>query len=545
MVRSRFEQEYSVRSSAFIALYKKVFSSSYNSLSRYIALLAITIGLVLAGWRINMLSFFSYDDTFIILRYAANFLSHGQFVWNVGEAAVEGYTSPLQLFMVTALGAAGIDLLLAARIVSLGFYGGTVFLLGYGLAKIIGWRWAVFAAALLAASPSFIAWGWGAMETTLNVFLLTLGHVLVLYAIYNRKENDKTILWCGLAFALAGLTRLDAMVFALPAGVFWLCCAWPNVKHAVRNAVLFSLPSVVLLGAHFIWRNMVYGEWLPNTFYTKVPGAKAASISNGLDYFFSGFAAPSPLYAAGFAAMLLLLFNKNLRSFALYALAAYALTLAYICWVGGDFMPGWRFLLPLLPLAVMALTLAASHMAGRWQQAGVAVLFILLCTHFALPTNLRNIDATGPIGLNTGAYIALSWPAGSLIALNPAGAIPYQNLDKNFVDMLGLNDRVISRRAVPDLGLPWQNVVGHAKGDGAYVLRRQPDYIILSSVAGDSAPETPVFVSDAEMRGMDEFKNCYAREQVRIPWPESVRNSKTISGDDFKFTYYRRVCGKN
>ena len=42
---------------------------------------------------------------------------------------------------------------------------------------------------------------------------------------------------------------------------------------AVKRAVVRALVMLVVVGTHFLWRHATYGEWFPNTFYAKVPGA--------------------------------------------------------------------------------------------------------------------------------------------------------------------------------------------------------------------------------------------------------------------------------
>lgn len=513
-----------------------------NILSFSFILFACLCGAILTFWRLNALSFFTYEDTFIFLRYAANYLSHGIFSWNVGEAPVEGYTSPLQLFLVTALGAIQVDLLLAARLTAFAGYLGLSGLLFFFFRSRLGFLRAFFLVLMVMAAPALILWCWGAMETTLVLFFLCLGHVLVAQYVSDKGLQPPAMAFAlGIVFGCAALTRLDAMLFALPAGIAVLWRSWPSF----RQGSAFAGGMAAMLLPHFIWRYAIYGDVLPNTFYTKVVGAQAANFANGLHYLEKGFLAFSPIYAAGLLALLALLRIPRARVFALYGLAGFALTVLYVAWVGGDFMPGYRFLLPLLPLAVLAFGLLWEQLKDVQEKLYAVALYILLLMHFVLPQNIRSLDASGPVGLSTGAYIAEHWPRGSLVALNPAGAIPYVNLDKRFVDMLGLNDKVIGRKTVPDMGLAWQKIPGHAKGDGAYVLSREPDFIILSSVAGDASPETPVFVSDKQLRELADFHTCYKNERVLLPWPRDIAERKSIVGDSYTFSYYRRICPKS
>lgn len=120
--------------------------------------------------------------------------------------------------------------------------------------------------------------------------------------------------------------------------------------------------------------------------------------------------------------------------------------------------------------------------------------------------------------------------------------MPYYAAELKFIDMLGMIDRTIAcRRDVPML-LPWQFVPGHAKGDGAYVLSRKPDIIILGPPSGITASE-PWFLSDLEIAKHPEFARCYAL--VTLPLeasPEFRLAAPRVHFNPVPFNHYRRQC---
>jgi hypothetical protein len=133
-----------------------------------------------------------------------------------------------------------------------------------------------------------------------------------------------------------------------------------------------------------------------------------------------------------------------------------------------------------------------------------------------------------------GKYIDREWPKGSLVALSTAGSTPYHADRLRYIDMLGLNDRHIARRQVPEGLIPY--VPGHAKGDGAYVLSRSPEFIIMGPAYGSTA-DNPWFVSDLEMSRDPRFAQRYEMRQVSID-----RDGRaTADGTGLLFTYYRRI----
>ena len=86
--------------------------------------------------------------------------------------------------------------------------------------------------------------------------------------------------------------------------------------------------------------------------------------------------------------------------------------------------------------------------------------------------NARQADPAGATGKKIGTYISTHFPDDSLIATNSAGAVAFFAPQKQFIDMLGLNDRQIAKRENVPMLTYWQQFPGHSKGDGRYVISR-------------------------------------------------------------------------
>jgi hypothetical protein len=153
----------------------------------------------------------------------------------------------------------------------------------------------------------------------------------------------------------------------------------------------------------------------------------------------------------------------------------------------------------------------------------------------------ERLDRAAAVGTLVGDYIREHWPAGSTVALNTAGSTPYANPDMRFIDMLGLNDRAIAHRHIEKARLPYQHAPGHGKGDGAYVLARQPDYVILGPAHGSGA-EDPWFLSDLEMVERAEFSRCYQRRSAVLEVGEALARRADVGGPRITFTWYERRC---
>jgi hypothetical protein len=103
--------------------------------------------------------------------------------------------------------------------------------------------------------------------------------------------------------------------------------------------------------------------------------------------------------------------------------------------------------------------------------------------------------------------------------------------------LLGLNDAHIARRQVEAVSSPWQRLPGHTKGDGRYVLERDPDIIIAGPAQGTTI-DRPWFLSDFELASSEEFRERY---RLRVDRIEAPRRQNLGQADLLNFTYYERV----
>jgi hypothetical protein len=160
---------------------------------------------------------------------------------------------------------------------------------------------------------------------------------------------------------------------------------------------------------------------------------------------------------------------------------------AYVALVGGDGLPMYRFLVPVLPLWFL---LAAEGAAGalarfgerRGLRAAASVVALALCARSAWPAfggpsaryvnqDRREVAAWKEIG----AWFAANAPPSGSIAVIPAGAVPYFS-KLQAIDMLGMNDRTIAHSPARELGA---GQAGHEKYDVDYVLAQKPTYLLV------------------------------------------------------------------
>jgi hypothetical protein len=372
---------------------------------------------------------------------------------------------------------------------------------------------------------------------------------------FQARPIPRNLFCTGLLFCLASMTRFEGLMLFAITCFFCLFNNRRDVPSGIRQALLLLAGFSILFAPYFLWRFWYFGYLFPCTYYVK------AGASNIIKLLFGSRYAAHFIVLYGFP-LLLLLFVKEFKGFVrsnLYLICVLVCYLAYIISVGGDHMPGFRFMVPLLPVVYLLSAQAVARLRFQGPAAAWIVMACILCANFFIsdrlivktPEEFRAVkrhsdaykyctpapDAAAYYGTYVGRYMQQHWPVNALVACNTAGSTPYYS-GLRFIDMLGLNDYSIARSpgsATADIALaellsaagrrraretilkkytPWQLMPGHGKGDGAYVLSRKPDYIILGPAEG---ARKPWFKADRELLAAPEFLNSYVPKEAIIP----------------------------
>ena len=172
-------------------------------------------------------------------------------------------------------------------------------------------------------------------------------------------------------------------------------------------------------------------------------------------------------------------------------------------------------LLPALPLIYVALVKMAHNLALKPKLAIFAstVICLGLVLSYVFDTKVktyRHVWRKTYVKLKeAGIYMHNNFPQGTLVALNPAGVMPFYSKLPT-IDMHGLNDFHIAHYGKRDRTVP----IGHQAGDGAYVLSKQPGIILLGILHKEPHHRFRP-LSDREMWSSDEFHEKYKLEE----WP--------------------------
>jgi arabinofuranosyltransferase len=445
----------------------------------------ILLAMVLFGALASIFYAYTVDDAFITFRYARNLVVGLGPVFNPGER-VEGYTSLLWMLLMAIVQALQWDQVQMAKVIGLACSLLTI-VVTYKLAWSMS-RWprpvAWLAILGLATNSAFALNTVVGLETPFYTLLLMLAVFCLL------REAKKGGWWLStLLFALAALTRPEGLaVFGLT-WLYQILLARERVRVALARLVLFG----AFVGGHLLWRWAYYGEWLPATYYAKT-GDLLPRLEAGLLYVVEFMIGPGLFLIAGY--LLALRQRGRQLGYLLWLCSGYV---GVVVWEGGDWMPGLRFWVPILPFLYLLLAeglvgiyhqlrkvAEKRHKAVAW--LGIAILGIL---YFVLA-----LGQTAAIGWyaheraqgyeKAHRYLA-TWlrentPPGASVALMDIGMVGYYS-HLRIIDLTGLTEEHIA----------------HAPGafqekvyDPTYVLDQEPAYVVLVSTDGDLVPDFPI-----------------------------------------------------
>ncbi len=409
---------------------------------------------------------YTVDDAFISFRYARNLCAGNGLVYNVDER-VEGYTNFLWVILMAPPIALGLDPVVASKLLGLACSAILLLLVAREIDRRSGRGVAFGAGLLLSADPSFALWSVAGLETPLFLLLAFLALRPLLEE--EPRLPRATGLWAG----LAALTRPEGvLLMGALAGIGIAARARGSAGRALLVFAALVLP-------HLAFRLAYYGDPLPNTFYAKA-GVGAAAWARGGRYLADWLLGYGQVLLVGLA----LAGAGSRRARAALALAgAFAI---YVVAIGGDGLVMFRFglflIVPLVLAAAEGAARAARALAAR-RVAPAAVALLALAA--ALPARNSFAGQYRDFALDDRARVRLHWSeigrwlagharSGETAAVPVAGAIAYYG-GITTIDMLGITDRHIARRAMPAFG---SGIAGHEKHDMDYVLSRRPTYFI-------------------------------------------------------------------
>jgi hypothetical protein len=471
--------------------------------SRTTAWISLVVVLAFAGihhWVFNTV----VEDAYISFRYSHN-LTHGLgLVFNPGER-VEGYSNFLWVMILAGLELITGNIPMTAKVLGLIFSGATLLMVYFLVQRISDGRRspALLAVLLTASVGSFAAYGPSGLETPLYELLL----VGIVYAAWSSRWGA-----VGALAGLATLVRPDGVVVLL------LVLAWMLVRKEerglqLRRALTVIIAYAVIIVPWTIWRLDYYGHLIPNAIAAKRGMLLWKQIYVGSRYVGQFILGNLPL--ALLLLIVLVALYRNRRSDRLQKMLPVESLLLilvgglffFVAFVGGDWMPAWRFISPIVPLGAMLIVILWDRNIGSvsiWQAERRQIAVFAAASIFLLYSSLTHPFQAPRVQLWThqidglkeiGQWLNRSLPRETVVAVYANGALSYYS-ELPTIDMLGLTDEHIARHGKRNAR---GGGVGHIAHDYEYVAARRPDIAAFLDAGFENQPDRkigPQFVRD-------------------------------------------------
>lgn len=293
------------------------------------------------------------DDALLTIRSAVNWHAGYGPVFNIDEA-VACYTHPLWFFLISAQGA-----------MTGSWIYGTVYLnlaLAVAVAAILvvrsrNWWQLAMTVVVVLFSTAFTDWMGSGLEGALAALLLCVLAFATL---------DAPRAWAGWLVGALLLCRLDLVLLLAPV-VMWLAYTY---RHEWRRLAQLAAGVLLPVAAWAIWAWSVYGSVLPSTFAAKTNSVigRGELLSRGREYVAASIHYDPVIVAVIVLAVLVFIIGSiQVRAM----LAGTGVYLLYVVWIGGDYLLGRFFL---LPIVVVLLCMTATALP-LWRTANKAILW--------------------------------------------------------------------------------------------------------------------------------------------------------------------------
>lgn len=443
-----------------------------------VALLSLAFYLKTA---VGSLGHTTFDDAYMITRYAKHWLAGQGFSWNPHEGPVYGITSPAYLIVVTAiLGLTGCTDAMAVTAAS--FSAGlmsmlTLVLLGFFIQER-RWRdksWVpLLVVPCLCFLPPFRYHSLTGMETTTALFANSLLAVAIVIA--TRRRGTAALVFCLGAGTLSFATRPDNGVYAfcLPPILFVA-----TSRSLWRYAVQYECLAAAIAGCGLIINRLLFGDFLPLPFFVKRGGFYQGYVGafkwNAMEYMLDFCVAAIPcllvlvctirqkaipqiaaigvavLVTFGYYATVMQLMGWQSRyyypSIAFCFLAAFISielhaatpTLAQCTTISWRSFAGLMILLPVLSPSLR------QEAISRWEKHVIGNPKAVQCvTQYRRSTDARLPSLGWWNGIQAMGALIARMPPGIAFASSEYGQIGSRFPDLTIVDLTGLHDRTIA-----------------------------------------------------------------------------------------------------
>lgn len=446
--------------------------------------LPVLIALPLLLWRADKFLPFMADDSLIVARYVERLIEGHGLTWTDGER-VEGYSNLLWVVSSAAIGALGVDILDAMRLLGVICMTAVLAAISYAYAprSLVQAIPPTIAALMFVSAGPVVAWAIGGLEQSMVAALLAWALALVFPILDGVDRSNRRAWLVGVPLALLCWTRPDSPLFvAVFAGVIVLLGRFRRESWGLSLRVT-ALP-VLAVGMQLAFRLIYYGDWLPNPAYIKAR-VTPERVREGIEYIVGAWEWMVPALVLVGLSLTVAFIGKHQRARLMLLLCCFAGWAAYVISVGGDIFAARRHwvVLWLLLTFMLAAGLDWVIRRERWWLTLIVAIVSLAGIGRLYEQQLRDpmvrLAKSGNKWVWEGEVIARVLGDGfreqqPLLAVTAAGTFPYYS-KLPCLDMLGLNDRHIARQRPEQVG-----DLAHDHADGGYVLDRAPDLMIFA-----------------------------------------------------------------
>ncbi len=303
------------------------------------------------------------DDAYISFRTVDNAVNGYGLRWNVNER-VQAYTHPLWMFLHIPFYAITKEMFLTGIFISFGVSLLTIILLLTGIAQNL--PQVLIATSILGFSRAYIDFSSSGLENPMSHLLLVIFMIVFL----QQKFTIKRLLLLSFIASLATLNRQDCVLLYIPALVY----VWWKVDNRKIGFIYLCLGFIPLV-LWEIFSVIYYGFPFPNTAYAKLGTGlwKIDLIKQGLWYYAFSWKRDFITLLVLFLSFTIPFYQKQKEIWAcVLGIFLYCL---YVIWIGGDFMGGRFFTVPLLLATIVVIRYSGLDKVKKGIPAACVFLF--------------------------------------------------------------------------------------------------------------------------------------------------------------------------
>jgi arabinofuranosyltransferase len=334
------------------------------------------------------------DDAFITFRVVDNFL-HGYGLTFNPDERVQAYTHPLWMLLLSVVYPLTFELFYTTIALSYALCSLALYAVFRSLNNV--WRFALFLG-LLVSSKAFVDYTSSGLEYPLSFLLLAVFYCRFFGVTRAGVHLGRAELISFAALAsLAFLNRSDSILLYVVPLVYLAWVAWP--LHRTRVAAYFAV-ALSPVALWLIFSYIYYGFPFPNTYYAKVATGIPPSVQLRQGVAYVANSINFDPFTLGLIALAAAVAVAARRLPELAAMVSALLYVAYTISVGGDFMSGRFFAMPLLVAAlVIAWTIQRREAAAV---LGMGLVFYNVVAPLAPIKTRASYDGAWPWRLQNG-----------------------------------------------------------------------------------------------------------------------------------------------